>query len=36
MPVQLTALSTAMTDTAEAYLGTELTNTDLAGGAATA
>ena len=36
VPVQLTALSTGMTDTAEAYLGTELTNTGLAGGAATA
>ena len=36
VPVQLTALSTAMTDTADTYLGTELANTDLAGGATTA
>src|SRR5665647_991386 len=36
VPVQLTALSTAMTDTADAYLGTELANTNLAGGATTA
>jgi hypothetical protein len=36
IPVQLAVLGTAMADTAAAYLGTELANTDLAGGAVTA
>jgi predicted Co/Zn/Cd cation transporter (cation efflux family) len=36
VPVQLSVLGTAMADTADAYVGTELANTDLAGGAATA
>jgi hypothetical protein len=36
VPLQLTVLGTAMADTADAYLGTELANTDLAGRAATA
>jgi hypothetical protein len=33
VPVQLTAMSTAMSATSVAYLGTEATNTDLATGA---
>lgn len=35
MPVQLTAITTAMTQTAQSYLGTEAVNTDLGGGATT-
>ncbi len=36
MPVQLMALSVAMSATASNYVGTEATNTDLGGGATTA
>jgi hypothetical protein len=36
VPDQLSALSTAMTHTAQDYLGTEAVNTDLGGGATTA
>jgi hypothetical protein len=36
VPMQVTALSTAMAQTAQGYLGTEAINTDLGGGATTA